>query len=603
MSKIGALVAYKGRPAQVVSSTTHKYEISFSDGSKQKVIEKDFRFIHPEFSSVHSDCPEVDTSILNDLDVDSLSLKELTEWLFDDFTGQNAWFVYLMSEDGLYFYWNKNVLALRPLDQIQAIRLSRQEKALEEESLQRCVDNLRKDSFENNDISWIHEIEQVAYNQSKHSKAMSALSIENTPENAHRLLIKIKYWSELNNPYPQRNKIYQDEDLKFSESIKDRKDLTHLKCFAIDNSDSSDADDAISIEGDKVWIHIADVASFVDINSDLDLFAQKRASNLYLPDQILHMLPPKISEVCSLGAHEISNAVSVGFLIVDPEISEIEIHLSQIRVTKMSYEEADKSLHENASLLKLNEVAKEHKKFRDSNGAIRLDLPKTDIKVKDERVLVFPQIKSESREMVSELMVVAGRAIAQYSIENNISMPYLSQAPGKFSDEIIGNIHSLSLSKAFEAAKGFSRSKLSVKSSIHAGLGLEAYIRVTSPMRRYLDLIVQQQLVNYISNLELLNENDIKDRIKVNNASMSKINKASRQSVEHFRCLYFKQNRSWEGEGVVIEIIGNKTLLMIPEFAIITQVKVKTEPNLEDRIQLKVSSINLFERSVDFKPL
>ena len=603
MSKIGALVAYKRRPAQVVSSTTHKYEISFSDGSRQKVREKDFRFIHPVFSSVHSDCPEVDASILNDLDVDSLSLQELTEWLFDDFTGQNAWFVYLMSEDGLYFYWNKNVLALRPLDQIQAIKLSRQEKALEEESLQRCVDHLRNDSFENNDISWIHEIEQVAYNQSKHSKAMSALSIENTPENAHRLLIKIKYWSEFNNPYPQRNKIYQDEDLEFNESIKDRKDLTHLTCFAIDNSDSSDADDAISIEGDRVWIHIADVASFVDMNSDLDLFAQKRASNLYLPDQILHMLPPKISEVCSLGVDEISNAVSVGFLMIDSEISDIEIHLSQIRVTKMSYEDADKSLHENTYLSKLNEIAREHKKFRDSNGAIRLDLPKTDIKVKDQRVLVSPQLESDSREMVSELMVLAGRTIAQYSIENNISMPYLSQAPGKFSDEIIENIHNLSLSKAFEVAKGFGRSKLSVEPSMHAGLGLEAYTRVTSPMRRYLDLIVQQQLVHYISSLELLNENDIKSRIQVNNALMSSINKASRQSVEHFRCLYFKQNRSWEGEGVVIEISGNKTLLMIPEFAMITQVKVKTMPKLEDKIKLKVSSINLFERSVDFKPL
>ncbi|MDC0075099.1 ribonuclease catalytic domain-containing protein [Candidatus Thioglobus sp.] len=603
MSIIGALVAYKRRPAKVVSSTTHKYEISFSDGSKQKVREKDFRFIHPEFSPVHSNCPEVDTSILDDLDVDSLSLKELTEWLFDDFTGQNAWFVYLMSEDGLYFYWNKNVLALRPLDQIQAIRLSRQEKALEEESLQRCVEHLKKDSFENSDISWIHEIEQVALNKSKHSKAMSALSIENTPENAHRLLIKIKYWSEFNNPYPQRNKIYQDEDIEFNESIKDRKDLTHLTCFAIDNSDSSDADDAISVEGDSVWIHIADVASFVDMNSDLDLFAQKRASNLYLPDQILHMLPPKISEVCSLGAHQISNAVSVGFLMNDSEITDIEIHLSQIRVTKMSYEEADKSLHENIYLSKLNEIAKEHKKFRDSRGALRLDLPKTDIKVKDQRVIVSSQIESESRDMVSEMMVLAGRVIAQYSIENNISMPYLSQASGKFSDEIIENIHNLSLSKAFEAAKGFSRSKLSVKSSIHAGLGLEAYIRVTSPMRRYLDLIVQHQLVNYISGLELLSEDDIKSRIKVNNASMSKINKAIRQSAEHFRCLYFKQNRSWEGEGVVIEISGNKTLLMIPEFAMVTQVKVKTKPKLEDKINLKLSSIDLFERLVDFKPL
>jgi len=603
LSKIGALVAYKGRPAQVVSSTTHKYEISFSDGSKQKVREKDFRFIHPEFSSVHSNCPEVDTSILNDLDVDSLSLQELTEWLFDDFTGQNAWFVYLMSEDGLYFYWNKNILALRPLAQIQAIILSRQEKALEEESLQRCVDHLRKDSFENNDISWIHEIEQVAYNQSKHSKAMSALSIESTPENAHRLLIKIKYWSEFKNPYPQRNKIYNDEDLAFNESIKDRKDLTHLKCFAIDNSDSSDADDAISIEGDRVWIHIADVASFVDLNSDLDLFAQKRASNLYLPDQILHMLPPKISEVCSLGVGEISNAVSVGFLMNDFKINDIQIYLSQIRVTKMSYEEADKSLNENTWLSKLNEVAKNHKKYRDSRGALRLDLPKTDMKVKGQMVSVLPQVESESREMVSEMMVLAGRSIAQYSIENNISMPYLSQAPGKFSDEIIGNIHNLSLSKAFEAAKGFSRSKLSVEPSMHAGLGLDAYIRVTSPMRRYLDLLVQQQLVHYISSLELLNENDVKDRIRVINASMSKINKASRQSVEHFRCLYFKQNRSWTGEGVVVEITGNKTLLMIPEFAMIAQVKVKTKVNLEDKVRLKVGTINLFERSIDFKPL
>jgi len=111
LSIIGALIAYKGKPAKVISSTTHKYEISFSDGSNQKVREKDFRFIHPEYQSVHSNCPEVDTSILNDLDIDSISLRELTEWLFDEYTTQNAWFVYLMSEDGLYFYWNKNVLA------------------------------------------------------------------------------------------------------------------------------------------------------------------------------------------------------------------------------------------------------------------------------------------------------------------------------------------------------------------------------------------------------------------------------------------------------------------------------------------------------------
>ena len=100
-----------------------------------------------------------------------------------------------------------------------------------------------------------------------------------------------------------------------------------------------------------------------------------------------------------------------------------------------------------------------------------------------------------------------------------------------------------------------------------------------------------------------MNEDEIKSRIKVINSSISKTNKAIRQSIDHFRCLYFKQNRSWEGQGTVIEINGNKTLLMIPEFAMITQVKFKTKPQLDEKIKLKVSSIDLFERSVDFKPL
>ena len=118
-----------------------------------------------------------------------------------------------------------------------------------------------------------------------------------------------------------------------------------------------------------------------------------------------------------------------------------------------------------------------------------------------------------------------------------------------------------------------------------------------------MDLLAQQQLVRFISNLTLLNENEIKERIKVNNSISSKINKAIRQSVEHFRCLYFKQKRNWKGDGVVVEKSGNKALSMIPELAMITQIKPRTEVELEDKIKLKVSSINLFERSIDFKPL
>jgi len=603
LSIIGALVAYKGKPAKIVASTTHKYEVSFSDGSSQKVREKDFRYIHPEFSNVSDQCNKVDISILNDLEEESLSLQEITEWIFDDFTSQNAWCVYLMSEDGLYFYWTKDALMLRPLEQVKLIQTQRNEKALVAESLESCIANLNNNVFDNNDIVWINEIEQVALNQSKHSKVMSALSIENTPENAHELLVKLKYWSEFTNPYPQRHKIYLDEEIKVASKEFTRKDLTHLTCFAIDNSASNDADDAISIDGDMLWIHIADVASYVEIDSELDIFAQKRASNLYLPDQVFHMLPPELSRACSLGGSGSSNAISIGLRLDGSEISDIEIHLSEIKVTNMSYEHADKVINENEVLSKLNDIAISHKAFRDDNGAIKLNLPNVDVKVKDQKVFISPQEDSNSRGLVAEMMVIAGRTIAQFAIENSISMPYLTQETGSFSKEVIENIQNLTIAKAFEASRGFKRSKITVKPSEHSGLGLSAYARVTSPMRRYLDLLVQQQLVRFLNKLPTLDDKAIKERIKSINSSLPKVSKASRQSIEHFKCLYLKQNNNWVGEGIIVEVNGEKALINIPSLAMMTQIKFKAKINIEDKVKLKVSSINLFELSVNFKPL
>ena len=82
MFKVGALVAYKGKPAKISAVTTHKFDLSFCDGSNRKVREKDFRYIHPVFASVNDNCPVVDMSVLEDLKGESLSLMELTEWLF-----------------------------------------------------------------------------------------------------------------------------------------------------------------------------------------------------------------------------------------------------------------------------------------------------------------------------------------------------------------------------------------------------------------------------------------------------------------------------------------------------------------------------------------
>jgi exoribonuclease-2 len=601
--KVGALVAYKGKPARISAVTTHKYDLSFSDGSSRKVREKDFRYIHPVFASVNGHCPLADMSILEDLQVESLSLKEMTEWLFDGYSSQNAWCTNLLAEDGLYFFWNKDILILRSTEQIKVKEKHRQEKSLEIESLQRCVNNLQNNKVDERDSFWLSEIEKVAFNQSKHTKVLSALSIDNTPERAHELLLKIKHWSELINPYPERHKIYPNEELTLDVKEVTREDLTHLKSFAIDNIDSSEADDAISLDGERIWIHIADVATQVDIDSELDGYAQKRASNLYLPDQTIHMLPPNLSSLCSLGESEKSNALSVGFRMIDCQISDIKILQSEIKVVKMSYEEADQKLKEDKVLSKLNALAKSHKAYRNENGAIKLDLPNVDVKLKNKKVDIHIQTESESRKLVAEMMVIAGRVIAQYATENKISMPFLTQEVGSFSEEIMQNKENLTAAQAFQASRCFKQSKITPKASLHAGLGLSCYIRVTSPIRRYLDLLTQQQLVRFINNQTTLDDTQVKKRITQVNAVISRVNKATRQSIEHFKCLFLKQNNNWHGRGIIVDLNGNKATLLIPEIAMITQLKLQSKAQLEDKIELRAVSINLENRLIDFKPL
>jgi len=601
--KVGALVAYKGKPAKISAVTTHKYDLSFSDGSNRKVREKDLRYIHPVFASVNDNCPVADISVLEDLKAESLSLMELTEWLFHDYSSQNAWCTNLLAEDGLYFFWNKDILILRSIEQINAIKKQRQEKSLEIESLQQCVDNLQNNKVDERDSFWLDEIEKVALNQSKHTRVLNALNIDNTPESAHRLLLKIKYWSELFNPYPRRHKIYPNEELTLDFKEITREDLTHIKSFAIDNSDSSEVDDAISLDGERVWIHIADVASKIDVDSELDGYAQKRVSNLYLPDQTIHMLPPNLSYLCSLGESEKSSALSIGFRMVDCKVSDIKILQSAIKVVKMSYKDADKALKEDQVLSKLNNLAKSHKAFRNKNGAIKLDLPNVDVKINNKKVDIQIQTKSESRELVAEMMVIAGRVVAQYANENKISMPFLTQEIGSFSEEIMQNKENLTATQAFQATRCFKQSKITPKASLHAGLGLSSYVRVTSPIRRYLDLLVQQQLVRFINNQTTLDDPQIKQRITQVNTVISRVNKATRQSIEHFKCLFLKQNNHWRGRGIIVEINNNKATLLIPEIAMITQLKLKSKAQLDDEIELRVVSINLESRLIDFKPI
>jgi hypothetical protein len=92
----------------------------------------------------------------------------------------------------------------------------------------------------------------------------------------------------------------------------ERLDLTHLPALAIDDKGNQEPDDALSLEGDRLWVHVADVAALVPPESAADLEARARGATLYLPEGAVPMLPWAAIGRLGLGLSEISPALSFG---------------------------------------------------------------------------------------------------------------------------------------------------------------------------------------------------------------------------------------------------------------------------------------------------
>ena len=102
-------------------------------------------------------------------------------------------------------------------------------------------------------------------------------------------------------------------------SLSSLKDLTHLNTYTIDDKDTIEIDDAISLERvndkNKLWVHIASPAVHIEYDSAIDKYAKKLISTLYLSEKNIYMLPKVlIEEIFSLNNREVTASLSLGFI-------------------------------------------------------------------------------------------------------------------------------------------------------------------------------------------------------------------------------------------------------------------------------------------------
>ncbi|MGD8371460.1 MAG: ribonuclease catalytic domain-containing protein [Syntrophobacterales bacterium] len=352
------------------------------------------------------------------------------------------------------------------------------------------------------------------YQQTKKILAMAQIPV---PQGTFQLLVKLGVWKQDENLHLHRFGIQEhfpaeviDEAARIAKapaiisSTGKREDLTSIPTLTIDGPMTRDYDDALSIRslasGVEVGIHIADAAAVVSLDSSVDKEAMERVTSLYLPDNRIPMLPTSLSEeLCSLKQGEVRLAVSllVNFDEND-QFQEYRFVLSKIRVQRqLTYTEANELVAADETLGKLYRLSTRLRRQRISEGALFLPLPELRVWVNSNNEIHISKVDRETpaQLMVSELMILANGLAARALAVNEMPAIYRSQAEPQ---EVVVGEGTDDLYLNYLQRRYLSRAELGITPKPHSGLGMSAYTNLTSPIRRYMDMVVLRQLKRMI---------------------------------------------------------------------------------------------------------
>ena len=606
-AKVDSLVLYKGQAAIVRQLVDKKVTIEMADGERTSVRPKDVTLLHPgpsphprQLKATYGD-PQTAWELLDGGDT---SLAELAELSFGEYTPASAWTAWQLVADGLYFEGSPELITARTPAKVAEILEARDSKATEEREWNEFVARAAGGSITLEDEKFIGDVIALALGRTDGSRTLRRLGRPQTPESAHELLLSIGRWRPSDNPYPSRLGVTTEQpDFPVNNLPEEpRRDLTHLLSLAIDDEGSSDPDDAISLDGDNLWVHVADVAALVPPDSPPDLEARFRAANLYLPEGTIRMLPDALTDRLALGLQATSPALSFALRPNgDNDFQLVEITPSWIRATRTTYEAAENQLDE-SPYRELLAITSRNRARRLAGGAIEIDLPEVKIKTTlDGAVTIRPLPSLRSRELVREAMLMAGEAAGRFGMAHELEMGYTVQEPPLEDTTLPKDLTGAAPSVMWAQRRLMQRSRQSTAPGRHTGLGLDVYVQVTSPLRRYLDLLAHQQIRAYLRGVEPLSTTEVTQRIGAADSIAGPVRAAERLSNQHWTLVYLMQHPDWQGEAIVVENKPGRDVLLIPDLAWETEIYRRPSLPLDSIVTLALDSVDLANKSARFK--
>lgn len=633
MIRKNSIVLYKNQIAFVNDIEGDKFIIQFCSfplteeniskfGSKnficqeQKVRDKDIvllstsespaKYSFEELIKYNDD--QIDTKIceawelLNSDNCSDIEFSELAELVDSDFNDKKAWFIFNSLVKSLQFKLIDDKAALKfklnTAEEIEILKKKKNEKEHEKEERQNFLMRLKQKQLLPEDSIFMGDVEAFALGKTDKSKTLTDAGFSQDVEKAHKLLIDTGIWDYTRNPYPFRWGLsVQSAKEGLKSPPEEERLIVPGVAYAIDNKWSKDPDDAIAFDGTYLWVHIADPASTVMPESSIDRAARDRGATLYIPEGASRMLAEESLSDYALGLKRESLALSFRLLLEDNcSIKECKVFKTKVNVECITYEDADQK-KDSPELKPLFEIARKNIIRRNSQGAVNINLPEVHITVDPDtkKVSICKITEYESADVVREMMLLAGEGAAHFAFENNIAFPYVSQEAPDIPQTLPPG-----LAGEFKTVKSMHRRSVGVTPAAHAGIGIGMYSQVTSPLRRYSDLIAHQQLRAFLDGRELIDKNTMLERISAGDEAAIACKKVERKSNMHWTLVYLLQNPDWTGEAVFVEQKGNLCVFMIPSLAQQTTLVPSKPLNLNDTITVKASNIDISSQNVVF---
>jgi exoribonuclease-2 len=583
-----ALVIYKGKPA-LAEEKGDRLELTLEGGEKLKVRPKDVLFLHPGPSRLELRVPEGEEEAAWELlEGQKVSLKELAELAFGAYTPEAAYGAYLLAQKGERFVLEGGEVRARTREELASWEEMKRRKEERERAFGEAVERIRQGRPSLEDRPLLAEVEALAYGERKESRLLKALGLPETPEAAHGLLLRLGLWRR-ENPHPRRLGLpLAPPDLPVPPlPEEERVDLTHLPAFAIDDEGSQDPDDALYAErveeGFRLFVHVADVAALVGPGSLLDQEALRRGANLYLPEGTVPMLPLAVTEALGLGLKEVSPALTFELLVSpEGELLREDLYLSWVWVRRLSYREA----LEVEALAPMKVLAEAFLRKRLAQGALDIALPEVKVRVEGEEIRITPLPPYESRVWVREAMLLAGYAAAHLALREGLPFPFATQeAPSH-------RVEGEGLAAMWAQRKTLKRAQLKAVPAPHKGLGLPLYAQVTSPLRRYLDLVAHQQLRAWLKGERPLSQGEVLERVGAAEAVADLVREGERRSKLHWTLLYLME-KGYEGPGILVERRGGQGVFLLPELGLSAQVALSGPLTLNAQVRLRFLEADL----------